>query len=82
MIRLVRPSIQTVPSGLATCLLLSAAVGFPVLMGLAVFTLIPLLFLLGSIVFWIVSTLLIGWAGIEVLAACERWIERNPRFQR
>jgi hypothetical protein len=51
-------------------------------MGLAVFTLIPVLLLLGSIVFWMVSTLLIGWAGIEMLAACERWIERNPRFQR
>lgn len=82
MIRLVRPSIQTLPSGLATCLLLSAAIGFPVLMGFAVVALIPLLLLLGSIVFWIGSTVLIGWAGIEVLAACERWIERNPRFQR
>ncbi len=82
MLRLVRSANQSLPSGLATFLLLSAAIGCPVLVGLAVFTLIPLLLLLGGIALWIVTTLLIGWAGIEVLAACERWMEGNSRFQR
>ena len=26
--------------------------------------------------------LLIGWSAIEALAACERWMEHEPRFQR
>ncbi len=66
----------------ASLLLASAAIGFLVLAGLAALTLIPLLVLLGGAVLWIVTTLLLGWAGIEALAACERWMERNPRFQR
>ncbi|MFN9645414.1 MAG: hypothetical protein ACK6BG_09935 [Cyanobacteriota bacterium] len=45
-------------------------------------TLIPLLVLLGGFVLWIAATLLLGWAGIEALAACERWMEGDPRFQR
>jgi hypothetical protein len=53
-----------------------------VLSALAALTLIPLLVLLGGFVLWIVVTLLLGWAGIEALAACERWMERHPRFQR
>jgi hypothetical protein len=30
----------------------------------------------------IVATLLLGWAGIEALAAFERWMDHDPRFQR
>jgi hypothetical protein len=63
-------------------LLVSSAVGIMVLSALAALTLIPLLVLLGGFVLWIVVTLLLGWAGIEALAACERWMERHPRFQR
>lgn len=70
------------PSLPASLLLASAAVGCIVLASLAALTLIPLLVLLGGIALWIVATLLLGWAGIEALAACERWMERNPRFQR
>lgn len=70
------------PSLPASLLLASAAVGFIVLTSLAALTLIPLLVLLGGIALWIVATLLLGWAGIEALAACERWMERHPRFQR
>jgi hypothetical protein len=66
----------------ASLLLVSAAIGCIVLGSLAALTLIPLLVLLGGAVLWMVSTLLLGWAGIEALAACERWMERNPRFQR
>ncbi len=70
------------PSLPASILLASAAIGCIVLTGLAALTLIPLLVLLGGFVLWIVASLLLGWAGIEALAACERWMERHPRFQR
>jgi hypothetical protein len=70
------------PSLPASLLLASAAVGCIVLTSLAALTLIPLLVLLGGLVLWIVASLLLGWAGIEALAACERWMERHPRFQR
>ncbi len=63
-------------------LLVSAAFGFLLLAGLAALTLIPLLVLVGGLVVWILASLLIGWAGIEALAACERWMERQSRFQR
>jgi len=66
----------------ASLLLASAAVGCIVLGSLAALTLVPLLVLLVGVALWIVSTGLLGWAGIEALAACERWMERNPRFQR
>jgi hypothetical protein len=26
--------------------------------------------------------LILGWVGIELLAALERWLENDPRFQR
>ena len=56
--------------------------GTLVLVGFVVIALIPLLVVLGGATLWIVSTLLICWAGIEALAACERWIEGDSRFQR
>ena len=70
------------PSLPTSLLLASAAVGFVVLATLAALTVLPLLVLLGGALLWIVSTLLLAWAGIEALAACERWMERNPRFRR
>ena len=70
------------PSLPTSLLLASAAVGFVVLATLAALTVLPLLVLLGGALLWIVSTPLLAWAGIEALAACERWMERNPRFQR
>ncbi|MFN5465759.1 MAG: hypothetical protein ACK40D_11700 [Cyanobacteriota bacterium] len=45
-------------------------------------TVLPLVVLLGGLAVWIVAILLIGWSAIEALAACERWMEREPRFQR
>ena len=41
-----------------------------------------LLVLVGGFAVWILASLLLGWAGIEALAACERWMERQSRFQR
>jgi hypothetical protein len=66
----------------ASLLLASAAIGSLVLSALAALTLIPLLVLLGGVVAWILATVLLGWAGIEALAALERWMERQSRFQR
>jgi hypothetical protein len=66
----------------ASLLLVSAALGSIVLSVFMAFTLVPLFLLLGGVVLWIVVTLMLGWAGIEALAFCERWMERDPRFQR
>lgn len=66
----------------ASFLLLFAAIGFPVVIALAVLTVVPLVVLVGGLALWVSSTLLLGWAGIEMLAAIERWMEGNTRFQR
>jgi hypothetical protein len=44
--------------------------------------LIPMLVGLAVLAFWIVSLVLIGWGGIELMAALERWLEGDSRFQR
>lgn len=72
-------SIRPLPASL---LLLSAAIGFLVIVPLAVLTLVPLVVLLGGMAVWLLASLLLGWAGIEAMAALERWMERDPRFQR
>jgi hypothetical protein len=82
MIRIPPSSSLTVPSLPASLLLVSAAVGFLLLVSLTVLTVIPLVVILGGIAVGIVGTLLLAWATIEVLAAFERWMERDPRFLR
>ncbi|MEB3333858.1 MAG: glypican [Cyanobacteriota bacterium] len=72
----------SIPSLPASLLLVSASLGIIVLGGLVALTVVPLVFVLGGVFLWLVSTFLIAIAGIEVLAACERWIEGHPRFQR
>lgn len=76
------PRAIAIPSLSASVLLVSASVGFIVLVVVAVLALVPIVFVLGGLLVWLVSTCLIGWAGIEALAACERWMEDHPRFQR
>ena len=50
---------------------------------LAVFlALIPLVVGFGALLVWLALALILGWAGIELLAALERWFENDPRFQR
>jgi hypothetical protein len=44
--------------------------------------LVPLVIGVGALVVWLVLALILGWAGIELLAALERWLENDPRFQR
>jgi protein-S-isoprenylcysteine O-methyltransferase Ste14 len=66
----------------ASLLLIATAIGSVVLAGIALVTLVPLVMIVGGMVIAIVATLLLGWAGIEALAAFERWMDRDPRFQR
>ena len=66
----------------ASLLLIATALGSVVLAGIALLTLVPLVMIVGGMVITIVATLLLGWAGIEALAAFERWMDHDPRFQR
>ncbi|MEB3266706.1 MAG: glypican [Cyanobacteriota bacterium] len=60
--------------------LLSAAVGAPIVLGVALLMVIPLAVSFGLVAIWIVAAVLIAWAGIEGMAALERWMENDPRF--
>ncbi len=44
--------------------------------------LVPLVIGVGALLVWLALALILGWAGIELLAALERWLETDPRFQR
>jgi len=71
-----------VPPLAASLLLLAAAVGSVVLAGVAALALLPVVFTLAVALGWVAALLLLGWAGIEALAALERWFENDPRFHR
>ena len=71
-----------VPPLTASLVLLCAAVGSVVLAGFAAVALIPVVFTLVVGLGWVTALLLLGWAGIEALAALERWFENDPRFHR
>jgi len=43
---------------------------------------VPLVLGVVALVVWLALALILGWAGIELLAALERWLENDPRFQR
>lgn len=73
------PSIRPLPASLA---LVSMAVGLVVLTAIGTFVLLPLLVVVAFGAAWLVGSLLLGWAGIEALAAFERWLEQDRRFQR
>ncbi len=66
----------------ASLALVCMAVGAVVVIGFTTLALVPLLIGLGMLAAWLVAALLLGWAGLEGLAAIERWIENDPRFQR
>jgi NhaP-type Na+/H+ and K+/H+ antiporter len=44
--------------------------------------LIPFVVGVGALVIWLALAIILGWAGIELMAALERWFENDPRFQR
>jgi hypothetical protein len=71
--------LRPLPASLA---LLTMAVGSIVLIGVTTLAMVPVLIGVGLFLSWLVAALLLGWAGIEALAALERWIENDPRFQR
>lgn len=66
----------------ASLVLVCSGVGAVVLGTLTLFTIVPVLLGLGLLACWIVAILLVVWGGIEALAALERWMERDSRFQR
>jgi hypothetical protein len=43
---------------------------------------VPLVLGVGAFVVWLALALILSWAGIELMAALERWFENDPRFQR
>jgi len=63
-------------------LIACTAVGAFVLFVAATLALLPLV--MAAVVFgvMVVAALLIGWGGIEGMAALERWLENDARFQR
>lgn len=81
MIPFPRFSIKIAPLP-ASLLLIATALGSLVLAAIALLTLVPLVMIAGGMVIAVVATLLLGWAGIEALAAFERWMDHDLRFQR
>jgi hypothetical protein len=71
--------VRPIPASLA---LVSLAFGSALLIALSSLLLVPILLATALLVAWFVSSLLLGWAGIEALAAFERWIETEVRFLR
>ena len=71
--------IPPLPASLA---LVCMAVGAVVVIGFTTLAMVPLLLGLGLLAAWLVAAFLLGWAGLEGLAAIERWIESDQRFQR
>jgi hypothetical protein len=62
--------------------ILCSSVGALVLISAVGLTLLPLVAAAGLMLVWLVLILGLGWLGIEALAALERWLEQDPRFQR
>jgi len=67
------------PLGLSLALV-CMAVGAPIVLGTLLLLVVPMAFGLGLVLVWLVAALLLGWAGIEALAALERWMENDRRF--
>lgn len=66
----------------ASLLVIATAIGAIVLTVIAVLTLVPLMMIVGGIAVALMATVLLGWAGIEALAAVERWMDKDPGFLR
>jgi len=73
------PAIRPLPASL---LLLATGVGSLVLITMATLALVPVLVSVGLVAALVLAALFCGWAGIEGLAALERWMESDPRFKR
>lgn len=66
----------------ASLILLCAGVGAVVVLAFVTLTVVPVLVAVGLTAALVVGALLCGWAGIEALAALERWMETDHRFRR
>jgi len=66
----------------APVLFVCTAVGALVLATVAALTLLPLLLAGAVVLAWAALTILLVWAGIEGMAALERWFENDSRFLR
>jgi hypothetical protein len=53
-----------------------------VVIGFTTLALVPLVLGVGLVAAWLMALALLSWAGIEGMAALERWFENDPRFQR
>lgn len=65
----------------ASLVLLCSGVGALVLIGILTFALVPVMLAVGLVVALVVTGVLFAWAGLEGLAALERWMENDPRFR-
>lgn len=74
--------IPSIPPLSASLLLVATGVGCLVLVSMATLALVPVLVTLGFLAALVLAALFCGWAGIEGLAALERWMESDPRFKR
>lgn len=72
-------SLRPLPTAL---LLVCAGVGACVLGTFFTLTLVPLLVAAGVLAAFLIGGVVCAWAGVEALAALERWLERDSRFQR
>jgi hypothetical protein len=78
----VQPSPLRIRPLRAGVLAVCTAVGALVITIAVSLALIPLAFGVGALLVWFCVTLILGWVAIELLAALERWLENDPRFQR
>lgn len=72
------PALRPLPASL---LLVCSGLGAVVLIALVTFALVPVMLAVGVVAALVVSGLLFAWAGLEGLAALERWMESDPRFR-
>ena len=71
-------SVRPLPASL---LLACAGVGAVVLGITATMAFVPVVIGVSLLAVFVVAALLMGWAGLEALAALERWMERDARFK-
>lgn len=64
----------------ATALFFCSAVGAVVVLGGVALALLPVAVGLVGLAVGLLFSLLVAWAGIEGMAALERWFERDSRF--
>ncbi|MCT0199736.1 glypican [Synechococcus sp. CS-1325] len=66
----------------ASLLLLCTGVGAVAVIGFFTFAVVPVVLGAGLLIAFLAGAVVFGWAGIEALAALERWMENDPHFKR